>query len=204
MNLKQIKNSLGKPYFETDDCLIYAGDCLELMKKIDAFVEESKATIINQVKKLGSSLDWSRYAYTLDDARYKAVMEAFVRMYDAGLIYRGNRIVIIPAGHIDHQAARVGDRRPLRPAAAGRAGDRSGARRARGRLREALRPRPRRAGGGLMRYDVMAYLGAMTLALGAGMLAPAARALLSAMAVIIFCFALPVFPVALTDLGTFE
>ncbi len=35
MNLQQIKNTLGKPYFETDDCLLYAGDCLELMKKID-------------------------------------------------------------------------------------------------------------------------------------------------------------------------
>lgn len=35
MNLQQIKNSLGKPYFESDDCLLYAGDCLELMKKID-------------------------------------------------------------------------------------------------------------------------------------------------------------------------
>jgi valyl-tRNA synthetase len=65
----------------------------ELMKRIDAFTEESKATIINQVKKMGSSLDWSRYAYTMDEPRYAAVMEAFVRMYDAGLIYRGNRIV---------------------------------------------------------------------------------------------------------------
>jgi valyl-tRNA synthetase len=64
-----------------------------LMEKIDAFVEDSKATIINQIKKLGSSLDWSRYAYTMDAPRYRAVMEAFVRMYDAGLIYRGNRIV---------------------------------------------------------------------------------------------------------------
>ncbi len=65
----------------------------ELMKRIDAFVEESKATIINQTKKMGSSLDWSRYAYTMDEKRYRAVMEAFVRMHDAGLIYRGNRIV---------------------------------------------------------------------------------------------------------------
>ncbi len=64
-----------------------------LMEKIDVFVEESKATIINQVKKLGSSLDWSRYAYTMDAPRYRAVMEAFVRMYDAGLVYRGDRIV---------------------------------------------------------------------------------------------------------------
>ena len=65
----------------------------ELMKRIDAFTDESKATIINQTKKMGSSLDWSRYAYTMDDKRYRAVMEAFVRMYDAGLIYRGDRIV---------------------------------------------------------------------------------------------------------------
>ncbi|MDE2021846.1 MAG: class I tRNA ligase family protein, partial [Patescibacteria group bacterium] len=65
----------------------------ELMRRIDAFVEESKATIINQTKKMGSSLDWSRYAYTMDETRYKAVMEAFVRMYNAGLIYRGDRIV---------------------------------------------------------------------------------------------------------------
>ena len=65
----------------------------ELMNKIDAFTKESESTIINQVKRMGSSLDWSRYAYTLDETRYKAVMEAFVRMYDAGLIYRGKRIV---------------------------------------------------------------------------------------------------------------
>lgn len=65
----------------------------ELLRRIDEFVEESKVTIINQTKKMGSSLDWSRYAYTMDDKRYAAVMEAFVRMYDAGLIYRGDRIV---------------------------------------------------------------------------------------------------------------
>ena len=65
----------------------------ELLKRIDVFTEESKATIINQTKKMGSSLDWSRYAYTMDEKRYAAVMEAFVRMYDAGLIYRGDRIV---------------------------------------------------------------------------------------------------------------
>lgn len=65
----------------------------ELLKRIEVFTEESKSTIINQVKRMGSSLDWSRYAYTLDERRYKAVMEAFVRMYNAGLIYRGDRIV---------------------------------------------------------------------------------------------------------------
>jgi valyl-tRNA synthetase len=65
----------------------------ELLRRIDAFAEESKDTIINQTKKMGSSLDWSRYAFTLDEKRYRAVMEAFVRMYEKGLIYRGNRIV---------------------------------------------------------------------------------------------------------------
>jgi valyl-tRNA synthetase len=65
----------------------------ELMARVSAFAEESKNTIISQVRAMGASLDWSRYAYTLDEKRYAAVMEAFIRMYDAGLIYRGNRIV---------------------------------------------------------------------------------------------------------------
>ncbi len=65
----------------------------ELLKRINIFTEESKSTIVNQLKRMGSSLDWSRYAYTLDEKRYRAVMETFVRMYKAGLIYRGARIV---------------------------------------------------------------------------------------------------------------
>ncbi len=65
----------------------------ELLRRVDAFAEESKDTIINQTKRMGSSLDWSRYAFTLDEDRYHAVTTAFKRMYDAGLIYRGARIV---------------------------------------------------------------------------------------------------------------
>ena len=65
----------------------------ELLKRVGAFAEESKNTILNQTRKMGSSLDWSRYAYTLDEKRYKAVMTAFTNMYHDGLIYRGNRIV---------------------------------------------------------------------------------------------------------------
>ena len=65
----------------------------ELLRRVDAFAEESKNTILNQTKRMGSSLDWSRYAFTLDDERYDAVTTAFKRMYDAGLIYRGARIV---------------------------------------------------------------------------------------------------------------
>jgi len=64
-----------------------------LLERIDEFVEESKNTIINQTKKMGSSLDWSRYAFTMDEQRSDAVMEAFIRMYDAGLIYRGAKSV---------------------------------------------------------------------------------------------------------------
>jgi valyl-tRNA synthetase len=63
------------------------------LERVQIFAEESKATIINQTKKMGSSLDWSRYAYTLDKRRYQAVTEAFIRMYNDGLIYRGARIV---------------------------------------------------------------------------------------------------------------
>ena len=42
---------------------------------------------------MGASLDWSRYAYTLDEKRNFAVLTAFKRMYDVGLIYRGSRII---------------------------------------------------------------------------------------------------------------
>ncbi|MES2134983.1 MAG: valine--tRNA ligase [Patescibacteria group bacterium] len=65
----------------------------ELLSRIDTFVKESEKTIVEQMKHVGASLDFSRYAYTMDDRRYHAVMEAFVRMYNAGLIYRGSRIV---------------------------------------------------------------------------------------------------------------
>jgi len=65
----------------------------ELLKRIDKFVEESKSTILSQIRGMGASVDWSRYAYTMDEPRYRAVMEAFVRMYKDELIYRGHRIV---------------------------------------------------------------------------------------------------------------
>ena len=49
--------------------------------------------IVNQLKKLGSSCDWSRLAFTLDEPRSKAVREVFVNLYDKGLVYRGSRII---------------------------------------------------------------------------------------------------------------
>lgn len=65
----------------------------ELVRRVEAFALEHEHIILSQIKKVGASLDWSRYAYTLDEQRYKAVMTAFKNMYDAGLIYRGHRVV---------------------------------------------------------------------------------------------------------------
>ncbi len=65
----------------------------ELLKRIHAFAAESHDTIIGQVEAMGASLDWSRETFTLDEVRSRAVRTIFKRMYDAGLIYRGHRIV---------------------------------------------------------------------------------------------------------------
>lgn len=65
----------------------------ELVRRVHEFAKNSETTILSQVRKMGASLDWSRYAYTLDEKRNRAVTAAFTRMYDAGLIYRGSRIV---------------------------------------------------------------------------------------------------------------
>ena len=65
----------------------------EFLKRVEAFVEDSRNTIRRQVRKMGSSCDWSREAYTLDKPRSEAVVEMFNRMYEDGLVYRGERVV---------------------------------------------------------------------------------------------------------------
>lgn len=65
----------------------------ELLRRIDAFAQESHDTITNQIRKMGASVDWSREAFTLDEKRNFAVRTAFKKMYDDGLIYRGYRVV---------------------------------------------------------------------------------------------------------------
>ncbi|KAM1232010.1 hypothetical protein ACFX13_042613 [Malus domestica] len=50
-------------------------------------------TILQQLRRLGASLDWSRECFTMDEKRTKAVTEAFVRLHKQGLIYRDNRLV---------------------------------------------------------------------------------------------------------------
>jgi len=65
----------------------------KFLQKIEKFVEQSKDTIHKQIRKMGSSLDWSREAYTLDKTRSRAVRRVFKMMYEDELIYRGYRIV---------------------------------------------------------------------------------------------------------------
>ena len=64
-----------------------------LLKKIAECVEKSKSTIRSQVRKMGSSCDWSRERYTFEPALNRLVNEVFVRMHRDGLIYRWHRIV---------------------------------------------------------------------------------------------------------------
>ncbi len=65
----------------------------KLVERIRVFADGSRATILNQIKKMGTSCDWSRLAYTFDEDRNRAVNELFTRMYNDGLIYRGYRVV---------------------------------------------------------------------------------------------------------------
>jgi valyl-tRNA synthetase len=65
----------------------------ELLKQIASFVEDSRGTIRGQVRKMGSSCDWSRERYTMEPTLNRCVNEVFVSMYRDGLIYRGHRIV---------------------------------------------------------------------------------------------------------------
>jgi len=65
----------------------------ELLERIKEFAEGSKETILTQIRKMGTSCDWSRLAYTFDEQRNKTVNEVFVKMYNDGLIYRGYRAV---------------------------------------------------------------------------------------------------------------
>ena len=65
----------------------------EFLTRTKQFVGNSRDTINVQIRAMGASCDWSRARYTLDDALNRSVNEVFVKMYNDGLIYRGNRIV---------------------------------------------------------------------------------------------------------------
>lgn len=63
------------------------------LKRVTDFALTTQETILGQIKSMGASLDWSRLAFTLDEPRQKAVRKMFVDMYEAGALYRGERIV---------------------------------------------------------------------------------------------------------------
>lgn len=65
----------------------------ELYKRIWEFVEENKHKYEQQFRRLGASVDWSRYTYSLDEKIIKQAYATFKKMWDEGLIYRGERLV---------------------------------------------------------------------------------------------------------------
>ena len=65
----------------------------EFLRRAWAWKEKYGGRIVEQLKKLGSSCDWSRLAFTMDEKCSRAVHEAFFRLYHKGLIYRGDRII---------------------------------------------------------------------------------------------------------------
>ena len=65
----------------------------EFLKRAWAWKEKYGGRIVEQLKKMGSSCDWSRLSFTMDEKCSKAVREVFVNLYNKGLIYRGSRII---------------------------------------------------------------------------------------------------------------
>jgi valyl-tRNA synthetase len=65
----------------------------KLIERVWRWKEQSGGTIINQLKKLGASCDWSRERFTMDEGLSDAVKEVFVRLYQEGLIYRSHYII---------------------------------------------------------------------------------------------------------------
>jgi valyl-tRNA synthetase len=65
----------------------------KFIEKVWEWKEESGGTITRQLRRLGSSLDWSRERFTMDPGLSAAVQEVFIRLYREGLIYRGQRLV---------------------------------------------------------------------------------------------------------------
>jgi valyl-tRNA synthetase len=65
----------------------------KFLEKVWAWKAESGGTIINQLKRLGCSCDWSRERFTMDEGLSRAVIKVFVDLYNAGLIYKDKRLV---------------------------------------------------------------------------------------------------------------
>ncbi len=85
MVVERLANAEGKTRHD------YGRDAF--VKKIWEWKGESGGTITKQLRRMGSSLDWNRERFTMDDGMSDAVQEVFIRLYEEGLIYRGKRLV---------------------------------------------------------------------------------------------------------------
>ncbi|HIO12409.1 MAG TPA: valine--tRNA ligase [Methylococcales bacterium] len=85
MVVERLIESEGKTRFD------YGRDAF--IKKVWDWKEQSGGTITQQLRRMGSSLDWSRERFTMDEGLSKAVQEVFITLYHEGLIYRGKRLV---------------------------------------------------------------------------------------------------------------
>lgn len=65
----------------------------KFLERVWDFLKQTQSKILHQTRKMGASLDWSREAFTFDKSRESAVKKMFIDMYNAGIIYRGERIV---------------------------------------------------------------------------------------------------------------
>jgi len=65
----------------------------KFIQEVWKWKEAYGSTIIKQLKKLGASCDWDRLRFTMDEGYSEAVKEVFVRLFEKGLIYRGDRII---------------------------------------------------------------------------------------------------------------
>lgn len=63
------------------------------LERVFEWKDDYQARIANQMRRLGASYDYTREAFTMDEKRYKAVMETFCRLHEEGIIYRANRLV---------------------------------------------------------------------------------------------------------------
>jgi len=66
---------------------------VEFIRRTEQFVADTGGVILQQLKAIGASADWTRTAYTLSPPLSRAVREAFVRLFERGLIYRGHRVI---------------------------------------------------------------------------------------------------------------
>src|SRR5579884_2308305 len=96
------------------------------LERVWEWVRQYKSRIQDQHRRLGASCDWSRERFTLDEGLSRAVREVFVRLYEEGLIYRGERIINwcprcmsalsdLEVNHVDTQGTLTFVRYPLKP-----------------------------------------------------------------------------------------